>query len=80
MRWIVLTVKQAAERLGVSAQTIYALCSARLLRHSRIGLGRGRIVISEEAIAEYLRATENGASCPQVASLPQPVKLKHLRL
>jgi excisionase family DNA binding protein len=53
-----LTVRQAAERLGVSAGTVYALCSARRLRHSRVGLGRGKIAISEEAVAEYLKQAE----------------------
>jgi excisionase family DNA binding protein len=48
-----LTVKQAAEALGVSQAIVYALCAARRIRHQRIGLGRGTIRIPEDAIAEY---------------------------
>jgi len=49
-----LTVKQAAERLGVSAATVYQLCAAKLLAHSRVGLGRGVIRITEADIDRYL--------------------------
>lgn len=47
------TVKAAALLL-VSPATVYALCEARKLRHQRIGLGRGKIVVPEDAVAEYL--------------------------
>ena len=49
-----LTVKEAAPQLRLSAATVYALCAARKLRHQRVGLGRGKILIPPEAIAEYL--------------------------
>jgi excisionase family DNA binding protein len=72
------TVKEAAARLGVSAALVYALCAARKLRHSRVGLGRGKIVIGEDAIAEYLRARE---AVPAEALPPRrKVKLAHLVL
>jgi len=48
-----LTVKQAAERLGISASLVYGLCAAGKLRHERFGLGRGCIRISEEALLEF---------------------------
>ena len=51
-----LTVKQAAERLGISAATVYQLCSARRIRHERHGLGRGTIKIPEDALDEYRRS------------------------
>jgi excisionase family DNA binding protein len=54
----VLSVKQAAERLGVSMQTVYVLRAAHRLRHSRVGLSHGAIRIPEDAIAEYLKAGE----------------------
>jgi excisionase family DNA binding protein len=55
-RWrntAVLTVKKAADQLGVSAALVYALCAARELRHVRVGLRRGRVLIPEDAIGEY---------------------------
>jgi excisionase family DNA binding protein len=73
-----MTVREAAERLGVSAQTVYQLCAARKLRHVRIGLGRGTVRISEEAIAEYLRRAEGA---PDAAPAPpRRAAFKHVRL
>ena len=75
-----LTVKQAAERLGVSPTLIYALIERRKIRHERHGLGRGVIRIPEDALDEYRRTREIGA----VEAAPAPdrrrVKLKHLRV
>lgn len=48
-----LTVKAAAEKLGLSIATVYQLCAARKIRHERHGLGRGSIRIPEDAIDEY---------------------------
>jgi excisionase family DNA binding protein len=54
-----LTAKQAAERIGgVSVSLVYELCRKRRLRHARIGVGRGRIMIPEDAITEFLSASE----------------------
>jgi excisionase family DNA binding protein len=50
-----LTVRQAVDQLGVSPTLIYALCAARKIRHERHGLGRGKIVIPEDALDEYRR-------------------------
>lgn len=49
-----LTVREAAERLRISEATVYALCSARKLRHQRVGLGRGKVLIPSDAVTEYL--------------------------
>ncbi|WP_088255536.1 helix-turn-helix domain-containing protein [Fimbriiglobus ruber] len=49
-----LTVKEAAPRLRLSEASVYALCAAKKLRHQRVGLGRGKIVIPPDAISEYL--------------------------
>jgi excisionase family DNA binding protein len=75
-----MTVKQAAERLGLSAQVVYLLCARRLLRHSRVGLGRGKIVIPEEAIAEYLKSREVGPLVAPPTPARPKVKTTHLRL
>lgn len=48
------TVNEASTRLRVCPATVYALCAAKKLRHQRVGVGRGKILISLEAIAEYL--------------------------
>jgi excisionase family DNA binding protein len=45
-----LTVKEAAERLGISQATIYGLCRSRKLRHLRLGTRRGTIRIPEDAL------------------------------
>lgn len=77
----VLTVKEAAKRMSVSAATVYSLCATRQLRHTRIGLGRGKIVITEEAVDEYLKGREVGPASPEPISPPRPpVKLRHLHL
>lgn len=50
-----LTVKQAAERLGISQSLVYGLVAAGKIRHERHGLGRGTIRIPEDALEEYRR-------------------------
>jgi excisionase family DNA binding protein len=74
-----LTVAQAAERLGVKAQLVYQLCAAKKLRHARIGNGRGTIKIPAVAIDEYLSGV---MIAPKKDELPpeRRAKLKHLRL
>ena len=53
-----LTVKQAAEHLGISASLVYGLCAAGKIRHERHGLGRGTIRIPTEALDEYRKSAE----------------------
>jgi excisionase family DNA binding protein len=48
------TVKEAAPLLRLSAASVYALCAAKKLRHQRVGVGRGKILIPPDAIEEYL--------------------------
>jgi hypothetical protein len=65
---------------------VYQLCSKRLLRHARIGLGRGKIAISEAAITEYLKSREVGLAeskpppLPRTQAGPQRLNYEHLRL
>jgi excisionase family DNA binding protein len=75
----VLSVKNAAALLGCSADTVYALCAARKLRHERVGLGRGRIRIPEDSIEEYRRRVTVGV---EEATLPPPtpIRLRHVSL
>lgn len=53
-----LTVAQVASALVVSPKTIYDLCAAKKLKHNRIGLGRGKIRISEQVLKEFLERNE----------------------
>ena len=74
-----LTVKQAAPRMRVGINTIYGLCAAKLLRHVRIGLGRGKLLIPEDAIEEYLKAHTIGVQGEKAVNpsfTPTP-RLKH---
>ena len=75
---MILTVKDTASRLGVSPGLVYSLVAGRKLRFVRIGNGRGRIRIPEEAIGEYLARS---TFAPQEQRAPSgPVRLRHLRL
>jgi excisionase family DNA binding protein len=75
-----LTVKQAAARLGVSLATVYQLCAARRIRHERHGLGRGHIRIPEDALDEYRRAVTVGVGEPAPRS-PRPRRIyQHIRV
>jgi excisionase family DNA binding protein len=77
---MLLTVKLAAERLGVSPALVYALCARGEIRHERHGLGRGIIRISEEALDDYRRGREVAPKATDPAPRRRRVKLKHLRL
>ena len=67
-----LKISEAAERLSVSPQTIYGLCQRKLLRHVRIGVGRGAIRIYEEDLAAFVlgRTVEGSAEFPLTTSQP----------
>jgi excisionase family DNA binding protein len=74
-----LTVKQAAERLGVRPSTVYTMVESGVIEchriHSRPGT-RGTIRFSEVQIQAHLQATTAGGT-PVRAS---PVRLKHITL
>lgn len=67
---ILLTVREAAEKLRLSEATVYALCAAKKLRHQRVGLGRGKLVIPVDAIAEYLAKGTVVSTDPPAAKFP----------
>jgi len=74
------SVSEAATLLRLSENTVYTLCKRRKIRHERHGLGRGKILIPEDAIAEYrLSVTVGLAAAPAPSAAPE-VKLKHLSL
>lgn len=65
-----LTVKEAAEQIGVSAALVYALIARRKIRHERHGLGRGTIKIPEDAIEEYRRTVTVAPEVAPVVAVP----------
>jgi excisionase family DNA binding protein len=62
---MLLSVNEAAKRLGISPSLVYALCAAKRLRHERYGMGRGKIRIPEAALDEYRKQATVDA-CPAV--------------
>lgn len=70
------TVKEAAELLRISAALVYSLCAAKKIRHERHGLGRGKIVIPEDAVEEYRRRctvdAEDGQPDAREITVPEP--------
>jgi excisionase family DNA binding protein len=73
------SVKQAAERLGVSANKIYQLVSAREISFYRVG---GKILFSDEDIAAYLASCHfEISSHAAITPIPRTrLRLKHLKL
>jgi excisionase family DNA binding protein len=75
------SVREAADELGVSPQTVYGLCARKRIRHERQGLGGGKIVITDDALEEYRRSVTVRVEQRTDPPPPTPrVKLKHLRL
>lgn len=72
-----LSVTEAAIALGVSPSLIYVLCARKRIRHERHGVGRGKIVIPEDALQEYRKRQTVGVE--ETANVPSP-PLKHIML
>ena len=76
MKWY--TVAEAATILRASRNTVYLMCAAgRLNPTRRVGVGRGKILISEDALS-------GADSLPQPSATPKRERrqatLKHLKL
>jgi excisionase family DNA binding protein len=73
-----LTVKQVAERLRVSASLVYSWCEDHLLPHYRMGGKgkRGKILIEEAALDAFLQNCKVEGRSVDAASLG----LKHITL
>ncbi len=76
-----LTVKAAADRLGVSAALVYGWVSAGVLAHYRVGLPgtRGAIRIAEADLDAFLAGCRREEQKPVAPAPPKPVSLRHLR-
>jgi excisionase family DNA binding protein len=70
-----MTVRQVADKIGVSDSLVYEWCSAGLLTHYRFGSKgrRGKIMIDEAELDAFL------SSCRQEAR-PEVPPLKHIKL
>src|SRR5262245_14304821 len=77
---VVNTVLEAADKMKVSSSTVYALCRANRLTHTRVGVGRGVIRISDEDIEAYLAGNTTAARNEASKPVQPALKLKHLRL
>jgi excisionase family DNA binding protein len=66
---MLLTVKQASERLNCSKALVYALCGQGMLKHIRLGLGRGTIRIEEDDLLAFIELNKTASSTP-VATVP----------
>jgi excisionase family DNA binding protein len=75
-----LTVKRAADQLGVSATLLYKLVAAGKIAHERHGLGRGKILIRPDALEDYRLSRTSGVRSEAYRPRPTRVKLKHLQL
>ncbi len=78
-----LTVKQVAEQLNLTAQLVYQLIQAGKIPVHRFGNGRGTIRISREDLDQFIESCRHVASprdVPKVTRSPRQPPLKHIRL
>jgi excisionase family DNA binding protein len=61
---MLLTVKQASEQLNCSKALVYALCGRGVLKHIRLGLGRGTIRIEEDDLLAFIELNKSASSTP----------------
>jgi len=74
-----LTVKEVAQRLRVSATCVYQLIDKRQLMCHRIGVGRGAIRICEADLAEFIGDCKERRGDSGLSSSRPGKKLRHLR-
>lgn len=67
-----LTIAEAALRLGLTASGVYKLCRAGRLVHYRVGARKGKVLLKAEDVDAYLESCR--VETPSGALLP----LKHL--
>lgn len=75
-----MTVKQAAERMGISESLVYELCACGSLPHVRIGRpgSRGCIRLTEADIQEYLASQKVGGKAAVRSPSQQKKVFKHV--
>ena len=77
-----MTIKELAERLGISRSSAYQIVEKKLLPVIRVGTGRGVIRITEEDFQAYLNQSRIEVQSEPMRSVPKtpPSRLRHLRL
>ena len=77
-----LSVRETANLLQVSPASVYGMVGRGILRHVRVGSGRGVIRIPESAIGELNRVVDTRPTVPPLPPSPQILRtpLRHLRL
>ena len=78
-----MTVKAAAEKMGISDSLVYELCACGSLSHVRIGRpgSRGTIRISEADIDTFLENQKVGGTVPSRAMTTKQTKVfKHVMI
>lgn len=68
------TVREVAEQLGISAQSVYQLCATKKLAHLRLGVGRGTLRIPAQALNNFIKTVTVQSECPTAPAVPM---LKH---
>ena len=68
------TVKETAEKLNVSETTVYGLVARGSLASHRIGVGRGTVRITQQAIDRYL------TDCRETPPTQPGATLRHLKV
>lgn len=56
-----LLVPEVAERLRVSARTVYRLISSRQLTATRVGCGHGGLRVAAEEVSDFLKRRQQPA-------------------
>lgn len=69
-----LTVKQAAQRVGVSVALVYSWVNKKLLPHFRFGAGEkgGKVMIEEADLEAFVQSRKVGARPEPAAPEPKP--------
>lgn len=75
---MLLTVREAADRLRLSVAAVYELVARGKVLSHRVGPSRGAIRIREEDLQQFLESCRQAPIEPH--RRPERVRLKHMRL
>ena len=78
---MMLTVKEVAQQLSVSATCVYQLVASGQLPSHRFGLGRGTVRVSEGDLASYVERNRHASQATeQPPTTTNRKQFRHLRL